>query len=237
MKITNTFLKIISLSLLTASSANAATVTGTDTLDISNSEPWVDAYNQSTVNVLSGGSVAALSLYDQASTKISSGATVSSVYGYSQNVIDVMSGANVSYLYSYGGTSSSISAGSVVSWVLGYNQSKLDVNGGDISWLELYNDSVARITKTDDLSWLLVSDNSQAHIYGKKFNYLNGILTGVWGDGTAFKFWAEYEPNLSSGIISRVLPANITLHTVPLPAAVWLFASGAGLMFGFRKSA
>lgn len=235
MKITDIFLKIISLSLLTVSSVNAVTVTGTDTLDINNHEPWVDAHNQSTVNVLAGGDVAGLSLYDQAVAKISTGATVAWVYGYNQNIIDVMSGADVSYLYSYGRTSSSISAGSVVSWVYGYNQSTLDISGGDISWLKLYDNSVTTLTKAKDLSWLLVSDNSQVDIYGKEFSYSGGHLSGVWGDGTPFSFWAEY--NSPAGVISTVLPVNITLHTVPLPAAVWLFASGAGLMFGFRKSA
>ncbi len=233
MKITNICLKAISLSLLTASSVNAATVTGTDTLDISNSEPWVYAYDQSTINVLSGGDVAGLYLYDQTSTNISTGAAVSRVYGYSQNVIDILSGADVGYVYSYGETYSNILAGSVVSWVFGYNQSTLDISGGDIGWLQLYDNSVATVTKTEDLSWLLVSDNSQVHIYGKEFSYSDGHLNGVWGDGTPFSFLALYENDLYP---SSILPANITLHTVPLPATIWLFVSGVGLMFGFKKS-
>ena len=145
------------------------------------------------------------------------------------NVIDVY--GKETQLKGYDNSKINVYAGSKVSWLYGYDAANINISGGDISWLTLYNQSVSNITAVDDLSWLLVNDSSEVNIFGSGFSYANGHLSGLWGNGSSFDFWALKESDLSSGNVSSVLPDNIRLHSVsvPEPGTPLLFLIGLAI--------
>jgi len=107
--------------------------------------------------------------------------------------------------------------GSSVAFLNGRDDSIFNINGGDISWLQLYNNNKTSISFVEDLSWLLVSDDSEITIFGTNFSYSGGHLSGVWSNGLAFSFWALEELDLHSGAIGNIIPDNIILRAVSVP--------------------
>lgn len=129
--------------------------------------------------------------------------------------------------------------GADVAFLDGRDNSTINVNGGDISWLNTFDNNTTNISFADDLSWLLVSDNSTVNIYGSDFNYSHGHLSGIWGNGAAFSFWALEELDLSSGNIGNLLPDNIVLHnavSVPESSGLILFFIGLLALISRRRS-
>ncbi|MCF6337441.1 MAG: PEP-CTERM sorting domain-containing protein [Gammaproteobacteria bacterium] len=142
------------------------------------------------------------------------------------NIYDVY--GDETWLYAYDNSTINIHEGSNVSWLYGYDNTNINISGGDISWLTLYDQSVTNITSVEDLSWLLVNDRSEVNIFGTEFNYSNGNLSGLWGNGLPFSFWALDETDLIQGNISSKLPENIRLRyiSVPEPGTILLFLIG-----------
>ena len=118
--------------------------------------------------------------------------------------------------------------GSSVSFLDGFDNSTFNINGGEIAWLQLYDSNVTDISFVEDLSWLLVSDNSIVNISGSGFNYSNGHLSGTWANGTDFSFWALEQLDLTTGNIGDILPDNIFLHDISISEP----SSWALLVFG-----
>lgn len=114
-----------------------------------------------------------------------------------------------------------------VSFLDTYDQSHANIYDGQLSWLNMYNQSTADIHKTD-ISWLLMGGGSSATIYGSNFSYSGGHLSGNWLDGTQFSFWALniYDNGQIVTPNPVSMPSNITLSSVPVPAAAWLLGSG-----------
>jgi hypothetical protein len=82
-----------------------------------------------------------------------------------------------------------------------------------------YNKSRAEIHYMEELSWLIVSDESEVQIFGSQFKYEGGHLSGQWSNGEIFSFWAlkgqgPSQPPLSP---SNTLPNNIKLINPPSP--------------------
>ncbi|NOX91090.1 MAG: PEP-CTERM sorting domain-containing protein [Gammaproteobacteria bacterium] len=146
------------------------------------------------------------------------------------NIYDVY--GDEAWLYGYDNSTINIYEGSNVSWLYGYDNTNINISGGDISWLTLYDQSVTNITGVEDLSWLLVNDRSEVNIFGTEFNYSNGNLSGVWGNGLSFSFWALNEKDLIQGNISSILPENIRLRpvSVPEPGTILLFLVGLAIV-------
>ncbi len=128
----------------------------------------------------------------------------SRVFAYDTGVVNVYEGADVSFLYAY-------------------DNSHVNVYGGAVSWLELYDTATARILK-GEFSFLELNVSARATIIGSDFVYSEGRLEGMWSDGTAFSFWALNMNNDTgaSSVPTDILPAGITLQTVPVPPAVLL---------------
>lgn len=141
------------------------------------------------------------------------------------STISIYQGADVAFLDAMDGSSVNVSGGEI-SWLAGYNNSTLDITAGDISWIKTYNNSTTNITYLDDLSWLVVNDDSIVNIYANDFSYNGGHLSGTWGNGNDFSFWALEEEDLSIGKTDGYLPDNILLHkaSVPAPTPFLLFA-------------
>jgi hypothetical protein len=149
---------------------------------------------------------------------------------------DIYSGdADITHVDAYDSSTLNIYGGDIA-WLYAYDNSTMNIDGGDVSWLYANNNSQVNITYIDDLSWLLVNDDSQVNIFGSNFSYSSGHLSGIWSNGVSFSFWALEETDLQGGSIGNIMPDNIRLNAVPIPAAVWLFGSGlAGLGFLRRK--
>jgi len=146
------------------------------------------------------------------------------------NIYDVY--GDEAWLYGYDNSTINAYSGSTVSWLYGYDNTNINISGGDISWLKLYDQSVTNITGVEDLSWLLVNDRSEVNIFGYNFNYRNGHLSGMWGDGSSFSFWALNESSVFSFDDRDILPSNIQLHnvSVPEPSTIVLFLMGLGIV-------
>ncbi len=150
------------------------------------------------------------------------------------NTKDIYSGDTISWLYANDSSALNIYGGDI-SWLYANDSSTLNISGGDISWLYANNNSQVNITNADDLGWLLVNDNSQVNIFGSNFSYSGGLLSGAWNNGVSFLFWSLEEADLNTGSFGNILPDNVLLHTVPIPAAAFLFGTALIGLIGCRR--
>lgn len=135
---------------------------------------------------------------------VTGSADVTRFNGFDQSTVDVL-GGQISYLDLY-------------------NDAFANISGGDMAYVQLYDTARVRITGLADLSWLVLeSDRAQVEIVASGVSFDQGHLSGVWGDGSAFRFWAV---GTNFGI-PAALPSNITITSpVPEPASVALMCLG-----------
>jgi len=169
------------------------------------------------------GAVASVYRYANSHTTIVAPADVAGFSAH-QNATVEMLGGEVSGL-SLNDDSQAQVLGGDVSWLRLYDNSHADVSGGVTSWLWLHDRSTVRITGVDDISWLVFEGAStRAEIVADNVNYSGGHLSGTWGNGQRFSFWAldaEFNP-------TSIMPGNITITAVPEPTS--LACLGFGLL-------
>jgi hypothetical protein len=153
--------------------------------------------------------------------------TIGSVTSFGTEHNDVVDGAQVAWYDAYQNSSVSVDGGAI-SWLTLRDSSTASISGGDISWLQVYDNSVVQLTGVDDLSWLVFRGAaSRAEIYADNVQYSGGHLSGQWGNGTSFSFWAVMD-NFSIG---NVMPTNIVIRSaVPEPGSMWLMVLGLGFI-------
>lgn len=118
--------------------------------------------------------------------------------------------------------------GGSVSWLELYDNSTASISGGDISWLELYDNSSVRITGVEDLSWLILySPTSVAEIVANNVQYIDGHLSGIWENGKSFEFWAITDPLLPR---NPLMPSNILITSIPEPSTAILLIGGLAFL-------
>lgn len=151
------------------------------------------------------------------------------------NTLNTFSDTSIAFLHGVDQSTINVNGGTI-SWLNLHDNNVTNVYSGDISWLRVYANSMVNVYGLDDLSWLIVSGFAKVNIYGTDFNYTGGHLSGVWGDGKAFSFWAIKE----FGYPSDLMPENIILRSpikeavkVPEPSVISVFVIGL-LVVGFR---
>lgn len=152
---------------------------------------------------------------------------------------DVVTGAKVSFFDAYENSSVNVTGGDI-SWLTLRNFASATISGGDISWLQVFENSTADITGIFDLSWLVVGTGASVTIHADNVKYSNGNLSGIWGNGTSFNFWAVAGAYNSPSTIPPSLLPNIkivsTRVSIPEPASIALLVLGlAGFAFANRK--
>lgn len=158
---------------------------------INGAEPWVDRYANSHTTIVAPADIAGFSAYQNATVEVLGG----EVSGLSLN-----------------DDSQARVLGGDVSWLRLYDNGHADVSGGEISWLWLHDRSTVRLTGVDDLSWLVFEGAStRAEIVADNVTYSGGHLSGTWGNGQRFSFWAvdaAFSP-------THIMPSNLTITAVP----------------------
>ena len=106
---------------------------------------------------------------------------------------------------------------------------ELTINGGEIQFVDVYQESTVSFHGGQILGNLTVADTTAwVHIFGYGFNndpFPGSPLTGFWADDTAFSI------NLVDSTISTY--DQIIFHEIPEPATLILF--GLGGIFLRRK--
>jgi hypothetical protein len=161
-------------------------------------------------------------------TDVVTGGSVSHFNAYQNSSVNV-AGGDVGFLYLYDSATATVSAGSI-SFLNLNASSSATVSGADIAFLNVYDNAFADVFGVFDLSFLVVGENAQVRIHADDVSYSNGHLSGLWGNGTSFSFWAlAGGPHGPSTTPPALLP-NITIVSsrvsVPEPASVSLFALG-----------
>jgi hypothetical protein len=145
---------------------------------------------------------------------------------YGTTNTNVLPGADIAHIYAYDTSSVQVTGGSI-SFLNLLGSSTGEIAGGNISWVNLYDSSSVRITYVQNLSWLVFGGaNSHAEIVADNVSYSSGHLSGVWGNGMGFSFWAIPE----GADPSYTMPTNITITPVPEANSLWLLAVGLPLI-------
>ena len=147
----------------------------------------------------------------------------------------IVAPANIASFDGYQDATVEVSGGQV-SWLNMHHSSTASISGGTISWIQLYDTSSVRITGVDDLSWLVFyGTTSHAEIVASNVQYMNGQLSGKWGNGTPFNFWAVTDPIMpNSTLPSNTMPSNIVISSVPEPSQALLFLGGIAILAALR---
>jgi hypothetical protein len=141
---------------------------------------------------------------------------------YGTTSTNVLPGADISHFHAYDTSSVQVTGGSI-SFLNLLGSSIGEIAGGNISWVNLYDSSSVRITYVQGFDWLVFgSPDSHAEIVADNVSYASGHLSGVWGNGMGFSFWAMTE----GAEPSSIMPTNITITAVPEANSLWLLAVG-----------
>ena len=183
-----------------ANAGHAQAIVGSTVLDVTDTRPYIQAYDQSRVNVLPGGTVSWLYLYNESAATLTTAGTVSWIYVEDHGAVTVGPNSDVSHL-------NVLDEGSAV------------VDGSTISHLGFFGSATGKLC-SGNIGYLRLSQAATVDVYGYDFQFDGHRLTGHWSDGTEFNFSVQQaeSPQQAPSPLPISLPANLRLHSVPLPA-------------------
>ncbi len=139
-------------------------------------------HDENNISVLEGGEVAHMSLCDLATASIKGG-NVSHIRMYDSSAIKVFGNTKIGHLTLN-------------------DSSKSKISGGTFAFINLADNSEAHVQSLSMEDGLLqasgvdvsggaitLKKKATLHIYGQKISFSDGKLSGIWADGTSFKFW------------------------------------------------
>jgi hypothetical protein len=183
-----------------ANASHAQAIFGTTVLDVTDTRPIVQAYDQSRVNVLAGGTISWLYIYNESTAALSPASSVSWIYVHDHGAVTVGPDSDVSHL-------NVLDQGSAL------------VDGSTISHLGFFGSAIGEL-RSGNIGYLRLSQAATVDLYGYDFAFDGYRLEGRWSDGTAFNFSVKQaeSPQQAPSPLPISLPANLRLHSVPLPA-------------------
>lgn len=186
---------------------------------------YLQAYNQSTVNI-SGGSVSLLHAFDASTVDISGGSVSGWLKAYDTSKVNISGGSVNQHFFAYSAGTVGMSDG-YVDWFAAHDTSTVDmsggtmrslnasgsstmnISGGSVQWLETRNSSVVQMSG-GSVNWLDASNSTMAQLTGGSVYRLNARDTSTVNiSGGSVDLVAVY--NLHSGSEERI---NITSGTV-----------------------
>lgn len=142
----------------------------------------------------------------------------------------IVAPAEVGFFDAYQNATVEVTGGQI-DWLSLHDNSAASISGGDVSWLQLYDNSSVRISGIDSLTWLVLRGaSSRAEIVANNVLYQNGRLSGSWGNGTPFDFFAVTDPRVTG----NAMPSNILISSVPEPSSALMLLSGFALLAARR---
>ena len=115
--------------------------------------------------------------------------------------------------------------GGSVDWLSVSGEAQAEVVSGSVSVITVSGNSYLTLDSVSDLSRLVMLGNSQIEIYGSDIQFDGRYLTGYWGDGSYFNVRTNNWTGVPTNGLPGYLTVNSQLSAVPVPAALWLFAS------------
>ena len=164
---------VVSLALTNSSSAN---------IKSGGKVTRVYSFNTSNTNIYSGGIVSRLDLLDNSKTDIETGSTVSSVNAFFDSIANVH--GSVSSLMTANNGQAYID--STVSGLTVFGTSRIEVSAGAIANLYLFNQSAGIITG-GDISWLNIWDDASIELHVVEYMNTATGVKGTWPDGSSFQ--------------------------------------------------
>lgn len=219
-------------------SAMAITVSGNEVLSVfDGSYSYIEAHDASVTNIMSGGDVSWFSGFDYSTVNTETGSNVNHL-GLTNFASATVNGGDLSYLQLYGQGSANIYGDANISYLEVYDSSTANIYDGTLSWVILSNLSAVSLYN-GDIGRIIIDDTSVANLYVSNYSYSygtsSGILSGQWRDGSDFIMQLKRGPFLSPELQPPpILGTNVFVHTVPLPASIFLFSSGLASLFFFR---
>lgn len=223
--------------------ANSFTLTGYDSEQI-NSDYYASGglYDNSSVDIVSGGYVGAISAYDNSSVSVNGGNVSSLSAIYEENVSTTpntssvtMTDGGIDALFMDDQTSASIFNGTT--YYVGLSgSSEMTVKGGNHTSIDVLEYSTINFY---GYGWSVNEYDDEMQIVGTEltmldgYNYGYGNLSGYWADGTA---WDTEIFFLEGATINLITVSSNPPQVVPVPAAACLAMVGIGGVGLLRRS-
>jgi hypothetical protein len=184
---------------------------------------YLQAYNQSTVNI-SGGSVSLLHAFDASTVDISGGSVSGWLKAYDTSKVNISGGSVNQHFFAYSASTVGMSDG-YVDWFAAHDTSTVDmsggtmrslnasgsstmnISGGGVQWLETRNSSVVQMSG-GSVNWLDASNSTMAQLTGGSVYRLNARDTSMVNiyDGSVYYLSAfdTSTVNIFGGLIENI---------------------------------
>ncbi|MFK8029125.1 MAG: hypothetical protein AB8G18_02715 [Gammaproteobacteria bacterium] len=221
---------LVVAALVCVNSFAASTSSGDCVININESEGNLSLGDSCVVNLNDGGSVGFLDLSEQAQANLFGGSSVNFLSLFENSHANLFENTEVSFMSVFDQASASVYDDATLFVTDVNDQAHVDFFGGEMTALELFDQSSANLYQVDLLS-IIISPDAEVTLFGTEFSYFEGLLSGVWGDGSSFSI-ETFVDGVPTG---DTLPSNFILAPVPVPSALVLFGSGLVVLVRLKR--